>query len=143
MTDSDPGPLPLVAVTDHAAERFRQRVSSAGALDVKPEVVRRVTAAWAGGRVSTDAPPGSTGARGTVYVRDARDRSVVYVCRREGRGGELVVVTLWEDETAPGGARVPRRFTDALKGTDDRVADRSERERLRRGPGAGSCAGPA
>ncbi len=130
----------LVAVTDHAAERFRQRVGSrSGELDVKPEVVRRVVGAWEAGRVSDVAPAGATGARGTLYLRGARvgpDSGVVYVCRREGE--ELVVVTLWEDDEAPGarvvgaGPRVPRQFTDALKDSDDAVADRSPRERDRR-----------
>lgn len=123
----------LVAVTDHAAERYRQRVGSrAGALDVKPEVVTRVTTAWDAGRVSDVPPPGSTGARGTVFLRGARvgpDAGVIYVCRREG--DELLVVTLWEDDAAPGGARVPRRFTDALKDSDHAVAERSERQRQR------------
>lgn len=54
---------------------------------------------------------------------------MVYVCRRDG--DELVVVTLWEDDTALGGARVPRRFTDALKDSDHAVAERSPRERDR------------
>ena len=123
----------LVAVTDHAAERFRQRLGSrTGALDVKPEVVARVVAAWDAGRVSDEPPAGSTGARGTVYLRGARvgpDTGVVYVCRRDG--GELVVVTLWEDDAVPGGARVPRRFTDALKASDHTVAERSDRRRDR------------
>ncbi len=77
----------LVAVTDHAAERFRQRVGSrTGALDVKPEVVARVVAAWDAGRVSDEPPAASTGARGSVYLRGARvgpDTGVVYVCRRD------------------------------------------------------------
>lgn len=124
----------LVAVTDHAAERFRQRVGSrSGELDVKPEVVTRVVAAWDAGRVTTEPPAGATGARGTIYLRGPRldpDAGVVYVCRRDG--DELVVVTLWEDDTAGTATRVPRRFTDALKDTDDAVADRSPRERDRR-----------
>ena len=123
----------LVAVTDHAAERCRQRVGSrTGALDVKPEVVARVVAAWDAGRVGEVAPDGSARARGTLYLRGPRlgpDAGVIYVCRREG--AELVVVTLWEDDAAPRGARVPRRFTDALKDSDHAVADRSERQRAR------------
>ncbi len=123
----------LVAVTDHAAERYRQRVGSrTGALDVKPEVVTRVTAAWDAGRVGEVPPPDATGARGTLYLRGARvgpDAGVIYVCRRDG--DELVVVTLWEDDAAPGGARVPRRFTDALKDSDHAVAERSARQRER------------
>lgn len=113
----------LVAVTDHAAERFRQRVGSrTGALDVKPEIVERVARAHAAGRVSTTPPPGATGARGSVYVADLVDRSVIYVCRPEG--AELVVVTLWETEGGVAGPRVARRFTDALKDTDEIVRDR-------------------
>ncbi len=131
----------LVAVTDHAAERYRQRVGSrSGALDVKPEVVARVAAAWDAGRVGEEPPGGASGARGTLYLRGARvgpDAGVVYVCRRDG--AELVVVTLWEDDAAPGGgppgasgtARVPRRFTDALRDTDAAVLDRSDHQRAR------------
>lgn len=104
-----------MAVTDHAAERFRQRVGSrTGAVDVRPEVAARVARAHAAGRVSDEPPPGSSGARGSVYVRDLEDRSVVYVCR-PGDGSELVVVTLWEVEGGPAPPRVPRRFTDALE----------------------------
>jgi|SRR3954447_2111474 hypothetical protein len=109
----------LVAVTDHAVERFRQRV--AGALDARQEIVARVTRAVQAGRMSDEPPPGATGARGSVYVRDMTDRSVVYVCRREG--AELVVVTLWEQEGGVAPPRVPRRFTDALKRDDERRRD--------------------
>lgn len=121
-------PRPLVAVTDHAAERFRQRVGSRrGALDVKPEVATRVADAVEAGRITDVAPPGAEGQRGSVYVRDRRDRGVVYVCRREG--AELLVVTLWEDDSALGGPRVGRRFTDALKESDRAVRDWEQRER--------------
>jgi hypothetical protein len=109
----------LVAVTDHAAERFRQRV--AGALDARPEIVARVTRAVAAGRMSDEPPPGATGARGSVYVRDLVDRSLVFVCRRDG--DELIVVTLWEQEGGVAPPRVPRRFTDALKRDDARRRD--------------------
>jgi hypothetical protein len=108
----------LVAVTDHAAQRFRQRV--AGTLDARPEIVARVTRAVEAGRVSDEPPPGATGARGSLYVRDLVDRSVVFVCRRERGSDELVVVTLWEQEGGVAPPRVPRRFTDALKRDDDR-----------------------
>lgn len=106
----------LVAVTDHAVERFRQRVGSrTGALDPRPEIAGRVSRAWEAGRWS-DEPPGSrppaSGARGSVYVRDLVDRDVVFVCRREA--SELVVISLWE-EGRVGTPRVPRRFTDALR----------------------------
>jgi hypothetical protein len=111
----------LVAVTDHAVERFRQRV--AGALDARPEIVARVTRAVEAGRISDEPPPGATGARGSVYVRDLVDRSVVYVCRRDG--AELVVVTLWEQEGGVVPPRVPRRFTDVLKRDDERRRDES------------------
>ena len=42
---------------------------------------------------------------------------LVYVCRHDAPRGELVVVTLWEEGED---ARVPRRFTDALRPTDER-----------------------
>jgi hypothetical protein len=92
----------LVAVTDHAAERFRQRV--AGTLDAKTDIVNRVATAWEAGRVEED--------HGTYRVRDLRDRSLVFVCRREG--SELIVITLWEEEGGIAPPRVPRRFTDHL-----------------------------
>jgi hypothetical protein len=97
----------LVAVTDHAAERFRQRVR--GTLDAKVEVAAAVARAYGAGRVERDAG-------GTVRVRDERRHDLVYVCRDEG--GELVVVTLWEEGEDPA---VPRRFTDALRPDDHRV----------------------
>jgi hypothetical protein len=107
------GGTPLVAVTDHAAERFRQRVGGRlGTVDTKAEIVERVANAYAAGRVSEEPPAGATGARGSLYVRDLKDRSVVYICRRDG--AELVVVTLWELEGGVVPPRVPRRFTDAL-----------------------------
>ena len=50
----------LVAVTDHAVERFRQRIG--GSLDARAEIVRRVATAWEAGRVSEDPPPGASAA---------------------------------------------------------------------------------
>ena len=103
----------LVAVTDHAVERFRQRVGSrAGLLDPRPEIAGRVRRAWEAGRHSEDPPSGATAARGSVYVRDLVDRDLLFVCRRER--DELVVISLWE-EGRVGTPRVPRRFTDALR----------------------------
>jgi hypothetical protein len=97
----------LVAVTDHAAERFRQRVR--GTLDPKLEVAGRVARAREAGRVED-------GPRGTVLVRDLKRRDLVYVCRPES--GELVVVTLYETGEE---AAVPKRFTDALRRDDHHV----------------------
>jgi hypothetical protein len=106
----------LVAVTDHAAERFRQRIGGrSGEVDPRREIVSRVSRAWDAGRVSDVPPDGATGARGSVYVGDLLDRSLVFVCRMDRAGQELVVVTLWERENGPGAPRVPRRFTDALR----------------------------
>ena len=103
----------LVAVTDHAVERFRQRVGSrSGALDPRPEIAGRVRRALEAGRASEEAPKGASGARGSLYVRDLVDRDLLFVCRREDT--ELVVVSLWE-EGRVGTPRVPRRFTDALR----------------------------
>lgn len=114
---ADPRPVPpgvLVAVTDHAAERFRQRVGSRrGAVDVRPEIAERVARAWEQGRAELR--------RDGHHVRDPERPGLVYVCRREPGSAELVVVTLWEEGE---GARVPRRFTDALRGSDRAVADR-------------------
>ena len=92
-----------VAVTDHAAERFLQRVG--GVLDAKAEITRRVASAWLAGRVQ-DAE------KATVRVGDERRRDVVYVCRWDRPRGELLVITLWEEGED---AAVPRRFTDALR----------------------------
>jgi hypothetical protein len=97
----------LIAVTDHAAERYRQRV--AGRLDPRPEIIARVSEAWAAG----NAEPAD---RGTVNVRDLRLRDLVFVCRHDAPRGELVVVTLWEEGED---AQVPKRFTDALRRDDE------------------------
>jgi hypothetical protein len=97
----------LVAVTDHAAERFRQRVR--GTLDAKTEIASAVARAYAAGRSEREDD-------GTVLVRDQDRRDVVYVCRRDA--DELVVITLWEEGED---AAVPRRFTDALRRDDHRV----------------------
>ncbi len=95
----------LVAVTDHAAERFRQRVR--GTLEARTEIASRVARAHAAGRIEP-------GERGAVLIRDLERRDLVYVCLPQD--GELLVVTLWEEGDT---AAVPRRFTDALR-TDDR-----------------------
>lgn len=92
-----------VAVTDHAVERFGQRVG--GVLDARSEIVRRVASAWMADRVTE-------GERATVRVADERRRDVVYVCRWDRPRGELLVITLWEEGED---AAVPRRFTDALR----------------------------
>jgi hypothetical protein len=102
----------LVAVTDHAAERYRQRVR--GTLDARTEIAARVGEAEAAGRISHVPPPGAAAQRGSVYVRDG---DMVFVCLEDKPRGELVVVTLWEEGDA---AAVPRRFTEALKRSDRR-----------------------
>jgi hypothetical protein len=108
----------LVAVTDHAVERFRQRIGGrSGEVDARPEIVARVTRAWDYGppsRVDDEPPAGASGARGSVYVRDLVDRSLVFVCRYDRAAGEVVVVTLWEAEGGAIPPRVARRWTDAL-----------------------------
>lgn len=97
----------LIAVTNHAAERFRQRVR--GTLDERAEIVTRVARAHAAGRVTP-------GERGALLVRDVDRPGLVYVCRPER--DELVVTTLWEEGED---AAVPRRFTDALRRDDHRL----------------------
>jgi hypothetical protein len=114
---------PLVAVTDHAVERFRQRIGGrSGEVDARPEIASRVARAWAAGRVSDVAPDGASGARGSVYVSDLLDRALVFVCRHDRAANEVVVVTLWEREDGPVAPRVPRRFTDALRAKPPRSA---------------------
>jgi hypothetical protein len=103
----------LVAVTDHAVERFRQRIGGrTGEVDARPEIIGRVTRAWEAGRVDTEPPPGAAGARGSVYVRDLVDRSLIFVCRHDRAANEVIVVTLWETEGGAAPPRVPRRWTD-------------------------------
>lgn len=97
----------LVAVTDHAAERFRQRVR--GTLNEKTEIASAVARAYAAGRAEE-------GPDGQVRVRDLDHRDLVYFCRRDG--DELVVVTLWEGGDEPS---VSKQFTDALRRDDHRV----------------------
>jgi hypothetical protein len=105
----------LVAVTDHAVERFRQRIGGrSGEVDARPEIASRVAQAWEAGRVS-DVAPDASGARGSVYVSDLLDRGLVFVCRHDRAANEVVVVTLWEREEGPIAPRVPRRFTDAVR----------------------------
>ena len=91
----------LVSVTDHAVERYRQRVR--GTLDARTEIAARVGKAWAAGSVSR-----APARRGSV---DVRDGDLVFVCREDRPRGELIVVTLWKEGEEPA---VPRRFTDAL-----------------------------
>jgi hypothetical protein len=106
----------LVAVTDHAVQRFRQRIGGrSGELDPRLEIIDRVTRAWAAGRVDREPPAGATGARGSVYVRDLVDRALIFVCRHDAGAGEVVVVTLWEAPGGPAPPRVDRRWTDALR----------------------------
>ena len=93
----------LVAVTDHAIERYLQRVR--GALDPRTEIAARVAEAVDAGRTAP-------GERGALLVRDLQRPDLVYVTMHDRPRGELVVVTLWEEGEDP---EVPKRFTDALR----------------------------
>ena len=95
--------MALVAVTDHAAERYLQRVR--GALDPKLEIASRVSKAIDAGRMEP-------GERGAQLVRDLEDPALVFICMADVPRGELIVITLWEGGDDP---RVPKRFTDALR----------------------------
>ncbi len=106
----------LVSVTDHAVERYRQRVR--GTLDARTEIAARVGEAWAAGAVSREPPPGAASQRGSAYVREG---GIVFVCLEDKPRGELVVVTLWQEGEEPA---VPRRFTEALKRADRASARR-------------------
>ena len=89
----------LVAVTDHAVERYGQRVR--GTLEPRTEIAARVSRALAAGRVEE-------GPRGAQLVRDIRRPSLIYVCMEDRPRGELIVVTLWEEGED---AAVPRKWT--------------------------------
>ena len=91
--------MALVAVTDHAVERYGQRVR--GTLDPRTEIAARVEEALQAGRVVEVA-------RGARLVRDRRLPSLVYVCMEDRPRGELIVVTLWEEGED---AAVPRKWT--------------------------------
>jgi hypothetical protein len=95
--------MALVAVTDHAVERYLQRVR--GALDARTEIAARVSEAVDAGRTAP-------GERGALLVRDLQRPDLVYVTMHDRPRGELVVVTLWEEGEDP---EVPKRFTDALR----------------------------
>ena len=96
--------MALVSVTDHAVERYLQRVR--GALDPRVEIATRVSRAVDAGRVEP-------GQRGALNVRDLERPDLVFVCIQDRPRGELVVVTLWEEGEDP---EVPKRFTDVLRG---------------------------
>ena len=91
--------MALVAVTDHAIERYRQRVR--GSLDPRTEIAARVERALAAGR-------SEAGERGATLLRDVERPALVYVCMEDRPRGELIVVTLWEEGEA---AAVPRKWT--------------------------------
>ena len=93
-------PVALVAVTDHAVERYRQRVRG----HAGPAHGDR-RAGGAGARRPGRVEPGERGAR---LVRDVERPSLVYVCMEDRVGGELIVVTLWEEGED---AAVPRKWT--------------------------------
>ena len=89
----------LVRVTDHAADRYAQRVR--GTLDPRTEIAARVGEALQAGRVEESA-------RGARLVRDMKLPALVYVCMEDRPRGELIVVTLWEEGED---AAVPRKWT--------------------------------
>jgi hypothetical protein len=96
----------LIAVTDHAAERYRQRVR--GTLDEKDEIRSAVARGYREGRFER-------GPKGELFVHDPDRRALIYVCRADTH--ELLVITLWEEGDDPA---VPRQFTDVLRRDDHR-----------------------
>jgi hypothetical protein len=98
----------LFEVTDHAAARYRQRIR--GTMQAKQEIAAAASQAYDAGRFEP-------GPRGETLVRDRKLPGLIYVCKPAD--GRLVVITLWEDNDEA--ARVPKRFTDALRRTDHAV----------------------
>lgn len=104
-----------IAITDHAVERFRQRVPArTGDLDTRGEITARVSRAWQAGRTTDTPPDGGDAPRGSLYVADLVDRDVLFVCRHDRPRGELIVITLWE-RARLAEPRVGRAYTDALR----------------------------
>ena len=97
--------MALVAVTDHAVERYLQRVR--GALDPRAEIIARV------GEGDPGRPRGARASAARLNVRDLERTDLIYVCMEDKPRGELIVVTLWEEGEDP---EVPKRFTDTLRG---------------------------
>ena len=98
-------PVALVAVTDHAAERYLQRVR--GALDPQAGDRRAGVARRRRGAAS------SRGSAARCSCATWSAPTLVYVCMEDKPRGELIVVTLWEEGED---AEVPKRFTDVLRG---------------------------
>ena len=96
--------MALVAVTDHAVERYGQRVR--GTLDPRTEIAARVGEAHPGRAASSRA----SGARSSCAT--CSSPSLVYVCMEDRPRGELIVVTLYEEGED---AAVPQRFTNELR----------------------------
>ena len=124
----------LVAVTDHAVERYGQRVR--GTLDPRTEIAARVGA-------SASRPGAASRASGArELVRDVAAPSLVYVCMEDRPRGELIVVTLYEEGED---AAVPRRFTNELgagrlKSSPGRPCPRRRRRSGRSAPGRRAAA---
>jgi hypothetical protein len=128
-----PTPTPLVAVTDHAAERYLQRVR--GVLDAKPEIAGRVARAWAAGAIEP-------GERASVRVRDVERDDIVYVCRHDRPRGELIVVTLWDERRYSR----PMSFLDKAKKLAEQAQtklDDAQKQFNQRQSGGQQSSGPA
>ena len=132
--------MALVAVTDHAVERYGERVR--GTLDPRTEIAARVGGALAAGRREP-------GERGAVLVRDVQRPSLVYVCMEDKPRGELIVVTLYEDgrggrRAAPVHRCAPAADMNASAATPSRRACRRTRRSARRSPriASHSCGSP-
>jgi hypothetical protein len=127
------GGSPLPVVTDHAVERYLQRVR--GVLDAKPEIAGRVARAWAAGLVEP-------GEKANVRVRDVDRADIVYVCRHDRPRGELIVVTLWDER----GYSRPMSFLDKAKKLAEQAQtklDEAQKQFNDRQSGGQQSSGPA
>lgn len=105
---------PLVSVTDHAVERYLQRVR--GTLDPRPEIAGRVSRAWAEGRFE----PG----RGGAF--DVRDRDLLFVVHHDRPRGQLVVVTVWDTAEARFRTEGRMGFMDKAKKMAEQAQEKIE-----------------
>ena len=102
----------LVAVTDHAVERFRQRVG--GSLDARAGD-RPPRRDGLGGRARVRGAAAGRQRRARLGLRARPDRPLAGLRLPPRRAHEVVVITLWEQPGGVAPPKVGREWTDALR----------------------------